>query len=164
MPDKPGAENLLLGVDMLLLKTRHSKEFDPLCGPLNRSLSPYAESYDEYPVKCENLAKLVGTNAFLWCIPKEMPFEYYEQAKPVEWEINVIDNERRLGFINDCIWHQYLKKGGLLPINVFSSSQPPSSDYSVLVKFPILKEELICKKVFKVIEPTKAEVISKESF
>lgn len=149
---------------MPLLKTRHSVEFNPLCGPLNRSRSPYAESYDEYPVKCENLAKLVGTNSFLWCIPKEIQFEYYEQAKPVEWEINVNNSRRILGFVNDCIWLQYLNKGGLLPINVFSSSQPPSSDYSVLVKFPLLKEERIRKTVFKVIEPTKAHIISQESF
>jgi hypothetical protein len=161
---KPVLENLLLGMDMPLFKTRHSKKFNPLHGSLNRNLSPYAQSYDEYSVKCEKLAKLVGTDSFLWCIPKEIQFEHYEHCKPVEWEISVDDNRRILGFVDDCLWFQYLNEGGLLPINIFSCRQPPSSAYSVLVKFPLLKVEIIRKTVFRVITPTKVDIISEEHF
>ena len=148
---------------MPFLKTRHSADFDPSRGPLDRSRSPYAESFNDYPDKCTVLASLVGTDSFLWCYPMEYPFRFYECAKPVEWMINVSDN-RVLGFVDDERWFQYVKDGDYLPRSVFSASGPPAKECSILVSFPLSKEELVRKTVFQFISPTKAKIVSKEDF
>lgn len=148
---------------MPLLKTRQSEDFDPLRGPLDRSRSPYAESFDDYPAKCADIAALVGTDSFLWCYPEKRPFQFYEGVKPVEWVINVSDN-RVLGFVDDERWFQYVKEGDYLPRSVFSASRPPVDEYSVLVNFPLRKEELVRKTVFEFISPTEAKIVSEEDF
>jgi hypothetical protein len=40
-----------------------------MSSPLDRSRSPYAESYPDYPERCHQLASLVGCDSFLWCYP-----------------------------------------------------------------------------------------------
>lgn len=146
---------------MPFLKTRHSADFDPLCGPLDRSRSPYAESFDDYPDKCAVLASLVGTDPFLWCYPMKYRIRYYEGVKPVEWMIKVSGN-RVLGFVDDERWLQYLKDGDYLPRSVFSAFRPPAKECSILVTFPLRKEELVRKIVFQIISPTEAKIVSEE--
>ncbi|MBL7153339.1 MAG: hypothetical protein ISS79_06455 [Phycisphaerae bacterium] len=148
---------------MLLLKTRHSEDFDPLSSPLDRSRSPYAESYDDYPARCQNLAALVGYDSFLWCYPAERQIPFYEGVKLVEWVIEVSD-ERILGSVDDARWVQYVKGGDRLPRSVFSKSRPPSEERSILVAYPLKREELVSKTVFEFISPTEANVVSVDDF
>jgi len=148
---------------MLLLKTRHSEDFDPLTSPLDRSRSPYAESYPDYPERCHQLASLVGCDSFLWCYPAERQIPFYEGVKLVEWVIEVND-ERILGSVDDARWFQYVKGGDRLPRSVFSKSRPPSEERSVLVAYPLKREELVRKTVFGFISPTEAHVVSVEDF
>lgn len=148
---------------MPFLKTRHSVDFDPSCDPLDRSRSPYTESFNDYSDKCAVLASLVGADSFLWCYPVEHSFRSYESVKPVEWIINVSD-KRVLGFVDDERWCQYLEDGNYLPQSVFSTSGSPAKECSILVSFPLNKEELISKTVFQFISSTKAKIVSKEDF
>jgi len=148
---------------MHLLLTRHSLKFDPLDCELDPKQSPYADCYPDYAKKRSKLARLVGTESFLWCISANQKFHVYGSDKPVEWEIKVDDN-RVLGFVNDNIWFRYLEGNDSLPRTVFCASKPPAEEYSVLVKFPLKQEELVCKRVFRFVNPDKAEIISEEKF
>jgi len=144
-------------------KTRHSEDFDPLSSPLDRNRSPFAECYDDYPAKCQDLAALVGCDSFLWCYPVECQIPHYEEVKPVEWLIEVSE-KRILGSVDDARWCQYLRGGKRLPISVFSKSRPPCEGRSALVAFPLEREELVRKTVFEFISPTEASIVSVEDF
>lgn len=144
-------------------KTRHSEDFDLLSDALDRRRSPYAESYSDYPTRCQHLASLVGSDTFIWCIPGRHKFRAYEHEKPVEWVINVSE-ERILGFVDEARWYQYLAGGDHLAGSVFSTSRPPSEEYSVLVAYPLRREELVRKIVFDIISIEEANVASVEDF
>ena len=148
---------------MYSVRTRHSLEFDPLTGSLNPALSPYVGTYDDYPMKRRELAQLVGTESFLWCIPATRKFSCYEPDKPVEWEIKVHDN-RVIGFVHEERWSQYLEGTYRLLRTVFSASTPPAAEYSVLVQFPLREEELVHRTVFRYISAMKADVMCEQEF
>ena len=148
---------------MHLLLTRHSFDFDPVTCELDPAQSPYAECYDEYTKKRHELARLVGTDMFLWCIPAKHKFDFFENVKLVEWKIRVSDN-RILGFVNDSRWFQYLEGKDDLPRSAFSASNPPQEKYSVLVEFPLKREELVSKTVFRFKSSREAEILSEENF
>jgi len=97
-------------------------------------------------------------------LPAAREFPRYEFVKPVEWKIEVHDN-RILGFVDDKRWDEYLKGTGSLARGVFSHSCPPAHEheYSVLVKFPLRKEELRCKTVFRIATPDQATILSQKS-
>lgn len=148
---------------MHLLLTRHSLKFNPLGCELDSAQSPYADCYHDYPKKRHELARLVGTDMFLWCIPASCKFDFFEHVKLVEWKIRVSD-ERILGFVNDSRWFQYLEGKDDLPRSAFSASNPPTEKYSILVKFPLRRDELVSKTVFRFKSPTDAEILSEENF
>ena len=102
---------------------------------------------------------------FLWCLPAARPFPRHEIAKPVEWVIKVRAN-RILGFVDDKKWDEYLKDKGPLDREVFAAVPPPAHEheYSVLVTFPLQKEELVCKTVFEFVTPDEAKIRGKEKF
>ena len=143
---------------MTLLRTRHSLEFDPLSSPLKQDLFPYAESYDDYKDKRNDLGQLVGTTNFIWCIPESMTFKYYESIKPVEWIIQVSDSRIR-GFAHDQNWFDYLEGRRSSLEGVYFPDRPPEGEYSVLVDYPLQKEEVKQMKIFRFIDPHHADVL-----
>ena len=61
-----------------------------------------------YVQRRSELAKLIGTEQFIWCVPVERGFGYYELDKPVEWTICVSPN-RILGYVNVDRWSQFFQ-------------------------------------------------------
>lgn len=142
------------------LITRHSEIFNPLVTKLDRNKSPYTRAFIDYSKKCDDLAKLVGTSNFIWCVHENEPFEEYDPTIPVEWLLDVQDENRILGYVDDKLWVEYLMNGGYLPNTTFSKFKPMSGKHSVLVLYPLLKKELMKKTIFNQDE----EVISEQFF
>ena len=148
---------------MHLLRTRHSLEFDPLTAELDPGLSPYADCYDDYPLKRKKLGCLIGTDSFLWCIPAQRKFRHYESAKPVEWEIKV-SNTRVLGYVDDQRWHDFLEGRSFSIDKVYFKRTPPSNEYSVLVYHPLYREEIQRMIIFRFIKSNEADIICERDF
>lgn len=143
----------------MLLRTRHSIGFDIVTDVLDRNKSPYTENYEGYTAKCNALAVLIGQENYIWCVPEDRPFEFYESEKPVEWLIDV-DCNRILGYVDEGEWLSFLNNDeSHLPGSVFSESQPASGIYSVIVPCPLKENEILKKTVFNYKAPKSAEVV-----
>ena len=148
---------------MTLLRTRHSLEFNPLSSPLDPDLSPYAESYEDYKTKRQDLGRLVGTNDFIWCIPASRDFRHYEIIKPAEWVIQVRDS-RILGYICDQNWFDYLEGRRSDLEGVYFQDNPPEYEYSVLVDYPLQQDEIKAMRIFRFIDPDHADFYCERQF
>ena len=148
---------------MTLLRTRHSLEFDLLSSPLEQDLFPYAESYDDYEDKRNDLGQLVGTINFIWCIPASRIFRKYEIIKPVEWVIQVSDSRIR-GYVHDQNWFDYLEGKSSSLEGVYFPDSPPKDEYSVIVDYPLQKEEIKEMKIFRFIDPDHADILCEKHF
>ena len=149
---------------MVKLLTRHSLEFDLLAGELITDYSPYAESYpNDYVSKRAELGKLVGTNSFIWCIPVDRHFQYYEMCKPVEWTVQVSES-RICGYVHDQNWFEYLEGRQSSITHVYYPDTPPSAGYSVLVRYPLKEGELLQMKIFRFRTSDKADILCVKHF
>lgn len=143
---------------MTLLRTRHSLEFNPVSSPLDPDLFPYADSYEDYRDKRQDLGRLVGTNDFIWCISASHNFRHYEIIKPVEWIIQVHDSRIR-GYICDQSWFDYLEGRRPSLEGAYSTDNPPENEYSVLVDYPLQQDEIKAMRVFRFIDPDHADIL-----
>lgn len=148
---------------MTLLRTRHSLEFDLLSSPLRQDLFPYTEAYEDYKDKRGDLGKLVGTIKFIWCIPASCFFKYYEMIKPVEWVIQV-SNSRIRGFVHSQKWFDYLEGKKQSLEGVYFPDSPPKNEYSVIVDYPLQKEEVKEIRIFRFIDPQNADILCEKRF
>ena len=128
---------------MMLLKTRHSKDFHLLSAPLDHEKFHYVKTHPNYPEKRAKLAEVVGTPEFLWCADE---LTGCERDKPVEWEIEC--DYRVLGYVDDEKWNSYRDGGTCLPKGTFSL-QPPDTSYSVLIDYshPLSRDEVKRKAI-----------------
>jgi hypothetical protein len=157
MTDFVGQDN------MILLRTRHSLHFNPLSSKIEPDKSPYASMYTDYKSKRMEIGKLIGTNDFIWCIPLARSFKHYEKIKPVEWEIQV-SNNRILGYVNDEEWVNYLEERSTSVSKIYYHSPPPASNYSVLVSYPLIQNEIVKTTIFRIITSDKVEIICERIF
>lgn len=148
---------------MILLRTRHCLEFNPTSSPLDPDLCPYADSYDDYTIKRKALGQLVGTDDFIWCIPKERQFAKYEMIKPVEWIIQV-NEDRVRGYVHDQNWFDYLEGRKASHEEVYFTDYPPEAEYSVLVDYPLREDDIIEMKIFQIIDPNHAGILCQRHF
>lgn len=158
-----GGQSMVDTVLHLILITRHSADFDPLGEQLYPGLSPYTESFHDYVQKRYELAQLVGTDQFIWCVDERCPLRHYESVKPIEWHIKV-DVARILGFVSDHQWDAFLKGHADHADGVLSRVYPPGNGYSVLVRFPIRRDELVKRIRYHVHSPDKADIVEEEFF
>ena len=148
---------------MHVLLTRHSAEFNPIDSPLDPEKSPYTEGYEDYPAKRHLLGKSVGTDSFLWCISAERQFRYYEFEKPVEWKIRVAD-DRVLGYVNNDRWMQFLGGKTSSLDGVFSATDQPEGEHSVLVVHPLYCKEIMGRRQFHILNCNEADVLREEFY
>lgn len=144
--------------------TRHSEDFDLRHDPLDPSRCPYERSHPGYVQRRSKLAKLVGTEQFIWCVPVERGFEYYELDKPVEWTI-CVRPDRILGYMNVDRWSQFFQSNVTSLRGIYSDLDRGAEEgWDILVKYP-LHDCVILKRVrYRVITPQRAEIIDVESF
>ncbi|MHC4327506.1 MAG: hypothetical protein ACYSWW_05225 [Planctomycetota bacterium] len=142
--------------------TRHSLEFNPVLSPLAPNLCPYADRFN-YVNKRKELGRLVGTNEFIFCIPLSCPFKFYESFKPVEWVIQIPDSRIR-GYVHEQNWFDYLdgKKSNLE--GVYFEDNPHGIEYSVLVDYPLQKDEIMVMRIFRFIDSQHAEILCEKLF
>ena len=91
-----------------LLLTRHSEDFDLRRDPLDLSRCSYEEFHPGYTARRSRLAEMVGTSEFLWCVPAERGFPYYEMIKLVEWTLRVT-TDRILGYVHMDRWWKFFE-------------------------------------------------------
>jgi hypothetical protein len=152
-----------MSISMADYLTRHSLGFSITNGVVDPSLCPHADySFHNYVEGRAALASWVGTNQFLWGVDKTKGFRFYEQIKPVEWEVRIPD-ERLVGFVDDIRWMHFLEKRSTLS-GVFFKTRPHAGRLSVLLPFPVLPEECLRRRVFKWLSTTRADVIEEEIF
>ena len=90
-----------------------------------------------------------------------MGFRYYEQIKPIEWEVGV-STERLLGFVDEIRWMNFLQKSSSLS-GVYFRTRPPEGRLSVLLPFPLHPEECLKRRVFQWLSPESAELIEERT-
>ena len=141
--------------------TRHAENFVLTNGQIDAARSPYAEQYPNYPQRAAALARVIGTDQFLWAVEAKRGFCFYEEIKPVEWEV-IMSEERVLGYVDDEKWFAFVKGQYSTTPSCFSRNRLVGTSTSVLLPFPLRREELICRRVFKVNNPHCAIVVREE--
>ena len=154
---------MCMSPEVRLLRTRHATAFDLLGSHLlDPARSPYTDYFTTY-VECRaTLSTVLGTNQFLWCIDATREFPYYEAFKPIEWLIRV-SPERILGFVREVPWYRFLR-GVALDIDQIYSPNQPGEASSILVPYPLRRDELVRRTHFEWVTLTKANIISDEAF
>jgi hypothetical protein len=104
--------------------------------------SEYAKTHPHYVERVGRLARLVGTDQFVWCIDESSEFAFARPEPKYEWLIE-IERGRILGYVQDDPWSQYIDGADLQIEEIFSTSRPSETGVSYLVKFPLLDAELI---------------------
>lgn len=112
-------------------------------GLIDHTFSQYAKSHPLYVARIGELARLVGTDQFVWCVDEAGAREYvYSESQPFyEWEIEV-ERSRILGYIQDGPWYEYVKGAELNLGEIFSKSEPLAKRFSYLVESPLSETEL----------------------
>lgn len=150
--------------ELRTLLTRHSADFDLRHDRLDPSRCPYEESCPGYVHRRSQLAKLIGTEQFIWCVPAERGFEYYESDKPVEWTI-CVSPDRIVGYVNVDRWSQFFQ-GNIASLNGIYSDLDRGAEerWDILVKYPLHDCEVLGRVRYRIITPDGAEIIDEESF
>jgi hypothetical protein len=128
--------------------TRHSEGFSLTNGRIECGLSPYVESFPNYAQKSASLAGIVGTSQFLWAVEASKGFKHVESDKPVEWLVRVPD-DGIIGYIDNAKWMEVLAERSADVNCCFSKSRPASGSFSVLLRYPLRREEVISQRLLR---------------
>ena len=144
--------------------SRHEDGFSLTEGFIDPAKLAY-EKYGQsgYRQRRAALASIVGTDQFLWAYEKSRAFKGYEMIKPVEWELK-IEPARILGYIDDDKWIKFYLGESLTANGCFMRMRPLSIEVSVLLPFPILRNELVSRTIFQIGSPHKASIREKICF
>ena len=130
--------------DKIRLWTQQGDDFDLMgkSGPIDVTRSQYAKTHPRYLEQIGNLARLVGTDQFLWCFDETGQMVYLESQPLFEWLI-AVKAGRILGYVHTADWSEFIQGADPRIDAMFSKSRPAASDLTYLVEFPLSGTELI---------------------
>ena len=123
------------------LWTQQGHGFDLTSGRIDLSRSQYATMVG-YADKIGELARLVGTDQFIWCIDETDEFAF-ARPEPMYEHLIAVERDRILGYVRNDAWSAYIHGGERA--DVFSKTRPAGVSVSSLVGFPLSRAELIDK-------------------